>query len=529
MKILTASEMAEVDRRATADYGMPSIVLMENAGRSVAQAILEARPDVVSGKLLIVCGKGNNGGDGMVAARHLEAAGARPEIVLVGDPAQLSGDARASWRAIRKMGLPVHVLAEARGRAARLRKLERADVLVDALFGTGLTRPLGRPLGPVVDWINGSGAFVVAVDLPSGVRADSGEDPRLAVRADLTVTFAALKPALVLPPACGRAGRVVVATIGAPRALVESPEHRMELVDAGAARRMLPPRPLGSHKGDFGNVQVVAGSRGKSGAALMTGLAALRAGAGLVTVWLPERLHGEVVGKVPELMTGLLPETEAGSADAAGAEKVLAALEGADAVAIGPGLTVEPSTRRLVRHLVRASPVPVVLDADGINAFAGDAAALANDARQPIVITPHPGEMARLVGTTVAAVERDRVATARDFAQTRRVFTILKGYRTIVASPGGRVLVNSTGNPGMATAGSGDVLTGIVARFAAVWRRRSRGRDPESLADALAAAVYLHGLAGDLAASDKGMESMIATDLLPHLPEAFKATAPGGP
>jgi NAD(P)H-hydrate epimerase len=296
----------------------------------------------------------------------------------------------------------------------------------------------------------------------------------------------------------------------------------MELIDAALLRSALPVRARDSHKGTFGHIFVVAGSRGKSGAALMTGLAALRSGAGLVTLWLPASLQRNVVGKVPELMTEFLPETPAGSSDVTGAEEILHRLSDADALVVGPGLTREAGTRKLIRKLVARSSVPVVLDADGINAYASHPESLLNREKQPVIITPHPGEMARLAGTTIAEVQKNRLENTGEFARLHNCYTILKGFQTVIASPGGRILINGTGNPGMATGGTGDILAGMVGRFVAAWNLRVRRVDDEALAVHLAAAVFLHGLAGDLAAADKGEESLIATDLLAHLPAAFK-------
>jgi NAD(P)H-hydrate epimerase len=347
------------------------------------------------------------------------------------------------------------------------------------------------------------------------------------VSAALTVTFTAPKLAHVLPPAADRAGVLSVVPIGSPAELLDDPRYRTELVDAALAREALPPRARDSHKGTYGHVHAVAGSRGKSGAALMTGMAALRAGAGLVTLWLPEGLERDVVGKFPELMTEFVPQTKHGTTDLAALEQLLAGTAEGDALVVGPGLGTHERTAALARELVRRSSIPVVLDADGINAFAGRSREARNRAGAPLVLTPHPGEMARLVGAKVAEIRRSRLDTARGTAETLGLFLVLKGDRTLVATPGGRVFINPTGNPGMATAGSGDILAGITARFVAGWRRRFAD-DPERLGRQVAAAVYLHGLAGDLAAREQGMESLVATDLLPFLPAAFKAVASGG-
>jgi NAD(P)H-hydrate epimerase len=370
---------------------------------------------------------------------------------------------------------------------------------------------------------------VAAVDLPSGLLADLPEVPGPAVSARLTVAFTAPKLAHLLPPAADHVGDLRVVAIGSPPELLDNPEYRVELVDPAMVARALPPRPRDGHKGTFGHVHVVAGSRGKSGAALMTGMAALRSGAGLVTLWLPRGLQRDVIGKFPELMTEFLPDTARGTSDRAGADAVLEAAAEGDVLVVGPGLTTEPGTRALVEELVRRSKVPVVLDADGLNAFAGRFAELRNDAGAALVLTPHPGEMARLAGTRIGEVQRARIETARGAAEARGVTIVLKGYRTVTATPSRRVLLNPTGNPGMATAGSGDILAGIAGRFVAGWQRRYRGANAEALAEHVAAAVYLHGLAGDLAAAAVGTESLVATDLLPHLPAAFRSVAGPGP
>jgi ADP-dependent NAD(P)H-hydrate dehydratase / NAD(P)H-hydrate epimerase len=524
MRILTAAQMAEVDRLSTEVYEIPSILLMENAGRSVADEIERAVPGLKKDRILIICGKGNNGGDGFVAARHLFMRGAKPEILLLADPAAIKGDALTNWKIVSNLGIPYKVLSSPSQAKSHLNSLRCPEVIVDAIFGVGLTKPIGSDFSAVVDWINkaASKSFVVAVDIPSGLFADQARVRGPAVEARLTVTFTAPKPALVLHPACELAGKVVVAPIGSPESLLENNEYKMDLIDRAYLRRALEPRARDSHKGTYGHVYVVAGSRGKSGAALMTGLAALRSGAGLVTLWLPESLQRDVVGKIPELMTEFLPATREGTVSIAGIDKILASLDRADVLVVGPGMTTHESTQELVREMVRRSAIPIVLDADGINAFSSKREVLFNESGQAITITPHPGEMARLIKSSISEVQKDRIGVARRFAEEGRCFTILKGYQTIIASPEGHVYVNTTGNPGMATGGTGDILAGMVGRFVAGWQKKFHGADLRALASCLSAAVYLHGMAGDLASEEKGVESLIATDLLPQLPEAFK-------
>ncbi len=526
MKILTSRQMGEVDRLTTERFRIPSLLLMENAGRSVADELEKACPDSAERTILVFCGTGNNGGDGLVAARHLAARGAHPEVWVFGDPARYKGDALENWKMAESLGLAIRVLPDAASRTRALKYTQPPDVIVDALFGTGLSKPLGREFRATIDWINRSRprSLVIAVDLPSGTFADLPDvkDEILSVSAHITVTFTALKAALVLPPACHRAGRIVVVPIGSPGTLLDNPEYRINLIDTAQVRKTVQRRPREGHKGDFGHVFVLAGSRDKSGAALMTGLAALRSGAGLVTLMLPQSLRRDLIGKVPELMTVWLQETADGTPDAEAASAVLDQLSQADSVVIGPGLSTNRSTQRLIRDVLCRSSAPVILDADGINAFAGKAGALRNDAALPITITPHPGEMGRLLGIKSAEVQRNRMRTAEDCASKNNIFTILKGHQTVVATPGSRIFINNTGNPGMGTAGTGDILSGMVGRFVAGWKCASRDEDRESLADALASAVYLHGLAGDIAASKTGEESLVATDLLACLPDAFQ-------
>lgn len=524
VKILTAAQMAEVDRLTTERYLIPSILLMENAGRSFADELEKSCSGLNARSIVILCGRGNNGGDGFVVARYLALRNAKPSVLLFADPDKLKGDARTNYEVAHAMGLPIQILAEPRTAKSILKRTAAPDVIVDALFGTGLGKPIGPDYRPAIDWINGfsNRAFIASVDIPSGLFADSPSIPGPAVKAHLTVTFSALKLAHIIPPASDFAGKVVLVPIGSPPALFDNPEYRLNLIDPHQIRKALPRRAPDSHKGSFGHVYVVAGSGGKSGAALMTGMAALGSGAGLVTLWLPKSLQRSVVGKFPELMTEFLPETGDQTSDQSGAERLLAQLPQVEAMVLGPGMTVHPSTRKLVWELVRRSPVPVVLDADGINAFVPPSAPLRNEASMPVVITPHPGEMARLMGKKIPDVQKNRLQTAVECALRHRCYVVLKGFQTVIATPEGEVFINSTGNPGMATGGTGDILAGIMGRFVASWKRQSGLENPLKIADCLSAAVYIHGLAGDLAAEDKGMESLIATDLLAYLPKAFK-------
>ena len=525
MKILKAAQMGEVDRLTTELYRIPSIFLMENAGRRCAEELSKAVPDLAKKRIAILCGRGNNGGDGFVVARYLALGGARPDIFLFASPESLTGDARTNFLITEAMQLPIRILPEAGAVAACFAgaSAPEADVIVDALFGTGLARPIGSDFLPVLKWVDhvSARAFVMAVDIPSGLMADSPEVPGPVIKANLTVTFSALKPAHVLSPAADFAGKIVLTPIGSPPALLEKPEYTWNLADKELARRVLPPRPRDAHKGSFGHVYVVAGSAGKSGAAFMAAGAALRSGAGLVTLWLPDGLRGSVAGKFPELMTEFLPETDAGTFAHTGIERLVARLGESDALVLGPGMTTAPSTRDFIRELVERSPVPVILDADGLNAFAPLREPFENENGQPIALTPHPGEMARLTEKTPVEVQRMRLETVIDIATRYNAWVSLKGNQTLTAAPNGELFINTTGNPGMATGGSGDILAGIMGRFAAAWKLND-SEDRQNFSAYLAAAVYLHGLAGDIAARNGSEESLIATDLLEYLPWAFR-------
>ena len=524
MKILSAIQMAEVDRLTTERYLIPSILLMDNAGRSVADEIWKACPNLNRKSTIILCGRGNNGGDGFVVARYLALQEANPSILLFSELGALKGDALINFQIVKAMGIPIKILATPAEAKAHLRKSPPPDVVVDALFGTGLSKPIGPDFRYIIEWINAcySKSLVVAVDIPSGLMADSSEPHGPVVKAHLTVTFSALKLAQIIPPASDFVGKLVLAQIGSPSQLYENSEYRMNLIDAELAKKILSARRRSSHKGTFGHVYVVAGARGKSGAALMTGMAALRSGAGLVTVWLPRSVQRSAVGKFPELMTEWLPDTDEETSDRAGSERVLDRLSEVETLVLGPGLTTHPSTRRLIWELVRQSPVPIVLDADGINAFIAPAEPLRNENGQPIIITPHPGELARLVGKSITEIQKNRFDAARDCAARYRCYVILKGFQTVIASPAGDVYINNTGNPGMATGGTGDILSGMIGRFVAEWKIQTRNKKPANILEYLSTAVYLHGLAGDLAAEEEGMESLVATDLLTYLPKAFK-------
>jgi ADP-dependent NAD(P)H-hydrate dehydratase / NAD(P)H-hydrate epimerase len=510
MRVLNAEQMREADRRTIDEVGIPSLVLMENAGRQVVAAIEASFEEALAGRVAVLCGRGSNGGDGFVVARTLAQRGVEPLVVLLGSVADVRGDARVNLDILGRLGVTVVEVTDAQAWELHFSEISRCDLIVDAIFGTGFRGPIAGMLETVVADVNGAGIPVVAVDLPSGLSADSHEPPGESIEATLTVTLAAPKIPLVLPPAERRAGDLVIADIGIPSDLIEQLEGpRIELLTRETMRAILDPRPPEAHKGDFGRVLVVAGSAGKTGAAHLTAMGALRSGAGLVTIGTPRSCQPIVASMAPEYMTEPLEESPSGGVDFAALERVLELR--ADVIAAGPGLGTAPGTTAFVHGLVERATVPLILDADALNAFAEEPDRLTSRDGVDVIITPHPGEMARLTAASIDEVQNDRLQVARRFAMTHRVHVVLKGHRTVIATPDGGAFINLTGNPGMATGGTGDVLTGMIAAWFG------------QLLDAEAAcklAVYLHGLAGDLAEADEGEVAMTAGDLLLRLGDA---------
>ena len=511
MRILNADQMREADRRTIQDIGIASLVLMENAGRQVVAAIESLYPDLAERRIAIVCGKGNNGGDGFVAARTFQQRGFDVSVFVIGSVGDVKGDARTNLEILGRIGQPVVEVADETAWELHGAEITSHDLIVDALFGTGLTTPLSGFYETVVADINEAGVPIVAIDIPSGMSADTPDLIGDCIEATVTVTLGAPKLPLVLPPAEMKSGEVVIADIGIPVDVFDQLEGpQIELLTRDQMRPLLQPRAPDAHKGDFGRVLVVAGSAGKTGAAVLCGQGAMRAGAGLVTVATPRSCQQTVAAYAAEYMTEALDETPEGVLKQSAIEHVLGI--DADVIVAGPGLGQAGSVRGFVRELLDKSERPLVLDADALNAFADEPAALVGREGRDLIITPHPGEMARLVGCTVEDLQADRIGIATDFARRHKLYLVLKGYRTLVVTPDGKVFVNPTGSPGMATGGTGDVLAGMLASLLA------------QLLDAEAAcklAVYLHGSAGELADADSGEVSMTAGDLVDHIGDAI--------
>lgn len=518
MRILTAAETRTVDRLTTERHGIPSLDLMENAGAAVARCCLRCLETPASAQILILCGRGNNGGDGLVAARYLIDQGASPHVALLSTYEKVEGDVKVQLDALLQRGVRPHYISTSEDWREYRSAIPKPDLIVDALLGTGLSEPAHGLIAEVIADIppHFTDPFIVSVDLPSGLNADSQEAFDPSIRADITVTMTAPKICLAFPPAAELAGRVEVVPIGSPENLIhEAANQDLNWLTDENCKIVVSPRPPNSHKGKFGHVLIVGGSIGKTGAAALAAWAALRAGAGLVTVGTSESAQPIVAQSFPEIMTLPWLETPEGSIDITAFQygAVDHAVEGKTVLAVGPGISDHPATQEFVREFVRRYRLPMVLDADGLTAFV-DHLQLLEGRDRVLVLTPHPGELSRLVNTTAAVIQSDRRDFAREFAKRHNVYLVLKGFRTLVAAPDGRLDVCPTGNPGMAKGGSGDVLTGIVAAFLAQFPQHP----PH---DVISAAVYLHGLAGDLARQKQGEISMVARDLVDGLPPAF--------
>jgi NAD(P)H-hydrate epimerase len=503
--------MREADRRTIDDVGIASIVLMENAGRQVVTALEAIHSDLLEGRVGILCGRGNNGGDGFVVARVLLQRGIDTAVFLIGTVAEVRGDARTNLEVLGRLGLTVVEIADSQAWELHSSELSDCTLLIDAIFGTGLNAPVSGLLETVIADVNSSDIPIVSIDVPSGLSADSNEPIGPCIDAQTTITLAAPKICLVLPPAERMAGDVVIADIGIPMEVVEDVDGpRVELLTRTDVRDLVTPRAPDSHKGDFGRVLLVAGSLGKTGAAALAAHSALRSGAGLVTVATPASCLPILASMGAEYMTTPIAETPEGLG-AGEADRILDLAR--DVLAMGPGLGLGASTRDFVRQVVERASMPLVLDADALNACAETPDLLRGREGRDVIITPHPGEMARLVGMTIDEVQANRLEVARNFATEHHLYVVLKGHRTLVATPEGTVFVNPTGNPGMATGGTGDVLTGMIAAWLA------------QLLDAEAAcklAVYVHGMAGDLAESEQGEVGLTAGDVVEHLGQAVQ-------
>ena len=514
MKIVTGAEMQTLDRRTITEAHVPSPVLMERAGEGIVRHLEEHCGPARGKTITILCGKGNNGGDGLVVARLLHRRRAQIHVVLLTAVTDLGRDAATMYRRLVRVTGRTAIVPFRSVDQVRL-LLASSDILVDALLGTGLSSLVTGTYREAIELINSAGKPIIAIDIPSGLHADTGTILGHAIRATLTIACGLPKLGLYVNAGIDQAGAIRIADIGIPPAYVDAIESRTLLLTSDSAFQSLPERARSSHKGTFGHVGIIAGSVGKTGAAALAARAALRVGAGLVTVATPSSVNDVLEAKLLEAMTMPLPETKARTLARSGLDRVLAFIQARTAIAIGPGLSTHHETIELVQSLMKHLDRPSVLDADALNALAGRASLL-TECTTPPILTPHPGEMARLeVDATTQSVNADRIGTARRFARERGVFVVLKGARTVIARPDGLVAICPTGNPGMATAGTGDVLTGMIVGLLAQ-------RVPAW--EAACAATYFHGLAGDLASQQLGQPGMLAGDLIAQIPYALQRT-----
>jgi len=510
MKIATAKQMASLDAAAINEIGIPGLVLMENAGRSTVEAAVERFGDPRGKPVAVFVGPGNNGGDGLVIARHLHQRGAEVRVFLLADEDRMKGDAAVNLAIVKNLALPLHRCATVEKLAAVKDEAARCQLVIDALFGTGLQRDVTGHFAAAVDHMNLLPAPVVAVDLPSGLDADRGQALGTAVQASLTVTFGLVKPGHLLYPGRDLCGTLRVVDIGIPASIVQQAALEGEALTADGLSHTLPSRPAAAHKGTFGHLLIAAGSIGKTGAAILSAQAALRSGAGLVSLVVPKNLNPIFETSLPEAMTIPLPHSKDHLSDA-DQETIDTAIESKKAVVLGPGLGTDPQTAALVTALYRKTTLPAVIDADALNILAANPELL-RAAGGPRVLTPHPGEMSRLSGRTVKEIQKDRLGAARAFAAEHGILLVLKGADTVIGAPDGRFAINTSGNAGMATGGMGDILSGLIGALLA------QGMQPW---EAACLAVFIHGYAADLLAEKRGY-GYLAGEVAAMVPEALK-------
>jgi len=505
--------MKEIDRTAIEDLGIIGPILMENAGLQIAMEILDCFPDIEYEEIVIIAGKGNNGGDGFVVARHLYNQGCRPHVVLLAKMKELKGDAALNAGIAHRIGIKISETPTEKEWRIQKKTLKKATLVLDAIFGTGLTNPAGGIYAKVIADINTSEAYTIAVDIPSGLFSDSFQIIGPCVEADLTITMAAPKIAHIFPPAEEIVGELVVADISVPPELFKDDCLKLELIEEEQIISYFQPRKNETHKGNYGHLFILSGSLGKTGASVMAGKAALKMGAGLVTIGTPQSCLPIVARAMVELMTEPLPETPKKTFSVEALERSLELLKDKDALLLGPGISTHPSTAEFVKTLLPRIKVPAVLDADALNILAGKPDLL-KSLKKTTVVTPHPGEFARLLNLSTKEVVEKKLELGPKFSQEYGVFLVLKGYRTLICTPDGKTYINPTGNPGMATAGSGDVLSGMIASMII------QEKDPLL---AILAAVFVHGLSGDIGAQRIGEKALTAGKLITYLPAAIKA------
>ncbi len=513
MYLVDANEMQEMDRLTIKAFGLPGRVLMENAGRGATSFLLKQKPDLAQKSIGVIAGRGNNGGDGFVIARCLSQKGIKAAVYLLADKQRVTGDAAANLDLLEPLDIPLVELPDTKSFFKHKDTMDRHDLWIDAILGTGLKSEVRGFFREIIEFINSSKKYVFAVDIPSGLDSDTGRPCGAAIRANATATFGFAKTGHLLYPGTEYTGDLKIVDIGIPQHVVDQVGPRQRLITADIARAHIRSRKPDAHKGDSGHLLVIAGSTGKTGAAALTARAAMRAGAGLVTLGIPASLNSVLETQLIEAMTFPLPEKAPGIPDPNAFAKIMTFLPGKQCLAIGPGIGTEPATVELVRQIIIASSIPLVIDADGINSLAG-ATDLLDKLKAPAVLTPHPGEMARLTGLATSEVQNNRISCAREFAVKFNIHLVLKGARTIIAHPNGVIYINPTGNPGMAAGGMGDVLTGIIAGF--ITRR-------VPLEKAVQSGVFLHGAAADSLMKKIGQTGFLASEVIDRIPQQMRA------
>lgn len=510
MIVVTATQMQAMDRQTIEDFGIPGRVLMESAGRGAVRCFMDRVWSSGFGSVGIIAGRGNNGGDGFVIARYLKQSDIDVRVYLLADQDIVQGDAASNLNLLPKLGIPVTTIADEQSFIAHQTEMSLMDSWVDAIFGTGLNADVRGYFKQVIEFINAQRRPVFAVDIPSGLNADTGQPCGICIQAQATATFGFAKIGHLVYPGTKFCGDVEVIDIGIPRVIAEKTAHGLHMITGEQIAAILPRRDDDAHKGDTGHVLVIAGGPGKTGAAVMTSMTALRSGAGLATLGIPKTLNSVVEAQMTEAMTLPLPDSDKGLLTVEAYDLIVQAAEGKQCIAIGPGMGTASATAELVRRVADKSDLPIVIDADGLNNLAGHLDLLTKRSA-PTVLTPHPGEMARLLDITTAQIQQDRIAAARTLAQQYHVHVVLKGARTLVAAPDGQVWINTTGNAGMASGGMGDVLTGLIAGLLA---------QGCPVSEAAIAGVYLHGLAADILSGETPW-GYLATEVMHTLPEAI--------
>ncbi|MBZ4665373.1 NAD(P)H-hydrate dehydratase [Mahella sp.] len=510
MKAVTVQQMRSIDRIAIERYGIPGVVLMENAALAVVDRVMKRVQHHNGRRIAVVCGGGNNGGDGLATARHLYQHGLNVKIYLLTNPSKFNGDAAVNFNIIQGIGVPCMQLDDENALHEFYTDIKYVDVIIDAIFGTGIKGEVTGLPADVIRAINESAGYVISVDMPSGINGDTGEVCGCAVTADQTVTFALPKIGQIIYPGKKYVGHLSIADISIPKAAINNVDINAAYITADDIA--LPVREADSHKGDYGHVLVVGGSVGFSGAPIMAAKAAMRSGAGMVTAVVPYGIYNAAAASVQEVMVKPVTDDGVGRISADALADILALAQKADVMIIGPGMQVYDEIFYVLRNIIDYIDIPIIVDADGLNAIAQQKDLLKNS-KGNIILTPHPGEMSRLTGLPIGQIQCQRIDIARNFASQYNVVVVLKGAATVTACPDGRVYINSTGNAGMATAGSGDVLTGVIAAMA----NQCRCLDKASYIG-----VFIHGLAGDKAVEDKGMDGLVAGDIIEMIPTAIK-------